>query len=101
MRGLKMDARITAEEARRLVNRVVVPELGTGLGAREPDLGVRGQATIWRVPVVLSLPRLGDVGEVGVIEVDAMSGRIVSEGMDRERILQNAQMLYASADRAK
>jgi hypothetical protein len=32
--GVAITVHITAEEARRLVNREVVPELGTGLGAK-------------------------------------------------------------------
>lgn len=95
--GVSITVRVSAEEARRLVNRVIVPELGTGLGAKEPDLMLRGQQVIWRVPIVLSLSKLGDVGEVGIIEVDAQTGEIVSDETARERILQHAQRLYAGA----
>lgn len=86
---------ISAEEARRLVNRTIVPELGTGLGAKAPDMLVRGRQVIWRVPIVLSLPRLGDLGEVGNIEVDALTGRIISGKATQEKIIQHAQRLYA------
>ncbi|MFZ0545915.1 MAG: type II toxin-antitoxin system Phd/YefM family antitoxin [Candidatus Promineifilaceae bacterium] len=94
-KGVSISVNISSEEARRLVNQKIVPELGTGLGAKEPDLLLRGQQIIWRVPVVLSLPRLGDLGEVGIIEVDAQTGEIRSNEMDQARILQHAQRLYA------
>jgi prevent-host-death family protein len=88
---------LSAEEARRLVNREVVPELGTGLGAKQPDLLLRGEQVIWRVPIVLSLAQLGDLGEVGIIEVDAQTGAILNKDNSHERILQHAQRLYAGA----
>jgi prevent-host-death family protein len=95
--AVAITVQITAEEARRLVNREVVPELGTGLGASKPDLLLRGEQVIWRVPIVLSLAQLGDLGEVGIIEVDAQTGTILENGRNRERILQHAQRLYAGA----
>ena len=95
--GVSIAVEVPAEEARRLVNRTIVPELGTGLGAKEPDLMLRGQQVIWRVPIVLSLSGSGDLGEVGIIEVDAQTGEIVSDETAQERILQHAQRLYAGA----
>ena len=44
-----------------------------------------------RVPIVLSLSGLGDLGEVGIIEVDAQTGEIISGETAQERILQHAQ----------
>jgi hypothetical protein len=49
------------------------------------------------VPVFLSLPRLGDLGEVGFIEVDAQTGKITSDEIALKSILQHAQRLYAGA----
>lgn len=88
---------VSANDARRLVNRQVVTELGTGLGARQPELAIRNQQTIWVVPVFLSLPSLGELGQVGTIEVDAQTGAILNDKTEQERILQHAQRLYAGA----
>lgn len=85
---------INAVDARRLVNRQVVAELSTGLGAREPELAIRGQKFIWRVPLFLSLPGVGELGQVGGIEVDAQTGEILSDTAVREQILQHAHRLY-------
>jgi hypothetical protein len=57
----------------------------------------RGEQNVWRVPIVLSLAPLGDLGEVGKVEVDAQTGTILDDGRHRERILQHAQRLYAGA----
>jgi hypothetical protein len=88
---------VNATDARRLVNQQVVAELSTGLGAREPELAIRGQQLIWRVPVFLSLPDIGELGQVGDIEVDAQTGEILSDAAVRERILQHAHRLYTGS----
>jgi hypothetical protein len=88
---------ITADEARRRVNRAFVAELGTGLIARDPELVVGGEQIAWRVPIVLSLPGLGDLGQVGVADVDARSGQLLLADDAQDRIVQHARRLYAGA----
>jgi hypothetical protein len=86
----------SADEAHRRVNREVVTELGTGLIARDPELAVDEEKVVWRVPIVLSLPELGDLG-TGSIDVDARSGRLLSKAADRHRIIEHARRLFAGA----
>jgi hypothetical protein len=88
---------IGAEEARKLVNQQVVTELGTGLIARDPELAIDGEKVTWRVPIALSLPGLGDLGQVGIVNVDAESGDLLISTDDQERITQHARRLYAGA----
>jgi len=88
---------VTAEEARRQVNRQVVTELGTGLIARDPELAFMDEQIAWRVPIVLSLPGLGDLGQVGTVDVDARTGDLLLSSDARERMLQHARRLYAGA----
>jgi hypothetical protein len=88
---------VTAADARRRVNRQVVSELGTGLIGRDPDLVVDGEALWWRVPIVLSLPNLGDLGQVGHVDVDAYTGEIHHDPVQQERIVQHARRLYTGA----
>ncbi len=88
---------ITSEEARQRVNRQVVTELGTGLVARDPELAVSGEQIIWRVPIVLSLPDLGDLGQVGAVDIDARTGDLLLDLDTRERIIQHARWLYTGA----
>ena len=81
----------------RQVNRQVVAELGTGLIAQEPDLVIDGEHIVWRVPIVLSLPELGDLGQVGTIDITAETGEVLTTAATRERIIQHARRLYAGA----
>jgi len=88
---------ITAADARRRVNRQVVAELGTGLIGRDPDLVIEGERFFWRVPIVLSLPGLGDLGQVGHVDVDARSGEVLIDEATQGRIVQHAERLYHGA----
>lgn len=88
---------LTAEDARHRVNREVVPELGTGLGAGAPELQVVDEQLFWRVPIVLSLPRLGALGIVGAVAVDARTGDITLSREDQERLINHARWLYTGA----
>lgn len=88
---------VTAEDARRRVNRQVVTELGTGLIARDPELVIAGEQIVWRVPIELSLPELGDMGQVGAVDVDARTGDLLISPAAQERIIQHARRLYTGA----
>ncbi|MFQ5812646.1 MAG: hypothetical protein ACE5I2_05580 [Anaerolineae bacterium] len=87
----------TPADARRRVNRQVVTELGTGLIGRDPDLVIEGEQFFWRVPIVLSLPGLGDLGQVGHVDVDARTGEFLTDEATRDRIVQHARRLYYGA----
>lgn len=88
---------VTAREARQLVNRQVVTELGTGLVADEPELVILDEQFLWRVPIVMSLPTLGNLGQVGSVCVDAQTGTLIEDKTNWEGVLQHAQQLYAGA----
>lgn len=94
---LQTTLNITGSAARKLVNQRVVAELGTGLLALEPELLVRKNQFIWRVPILLSLPILGDLGQVGTIEVDAVTGNILTDLNTQKEIQQHASRLYAGS----
>jgi hypothetical protein len=88
---------ISAEDARRLVNRRVVTELGTGLIAHDPELTTDGERVVWHVPIGISLPNLGDLGHVATVDVNAESGALLINTDDQERIIQRARRLYTDA----
>lgn len=88
---------VTADDARRQVNRQVVSELGTGLIGRDPDLVVDGETLQWRVPIILSLPGLGDLGQVGYVSVDARTGNVHCDEEQQEEMVQHARRLYTGA----
>lgn len=68
---------ISAEQARRLVNRFLLMEVSTMLAAETPDL-VISERTIWRVPVWIGFLHQGRF-EVGTLDVDAQTGAILDQ----------------------
>lgn len=65
----------TAFSARQKVTGFVADEISTNMHATEPTLVV-GDRICWRVPVILSMPPIGDRGEVGTIDVDVETGQL-------------------------
>ncbi len=90
---------VSADDAHRAVNRQIIPTLGTGLIAHEPALVVADDYIVWRVPIVLSLPGLGDIGQVGSLDVDARTGELLLSHDDQQRIIDHARRLYAGDDK--
>ena len=88
---------VVVDEAQCRANRQVVSELSTGLMARTPELVFRGEQIDWRVPIVLSLPGLGDLGQVGTVDIDARSGDLLLNRDAQEKMIQHARRLYAGA----
>ena len=94
---LQTTLNITSSEARKIANQQIVTGLGTGLLALEPELLVKNNQFIWRVPILLSLPTLGDLGQVGTIAVDATTGHILTDSRAQKKIQQHASRLYAGS----
>lgn len=67
---------VTAFTARQKVTGYVADELSTHTHGGQPSLHV-GERLAWRVPVILSLPPRGDLGEVGYIDVDVETGELL------------------------
>ena len=71
---------ITAYVARQRANRFLLAEIGDQLGALQPEL-VIGDAMQWRVAVQYAPSRLGPLGVVGHLLVDAQTGEVsVADG---------------------
>ena len=71
---------ITAYVARQRANRFLLAEIGDQLGALQPEL-VIGDALQWRVAVQDAPSRLGPLGVVGHLLVDAQTGEVsVADG---------------------
>jgi|SRR5688572_28254199 len=71
----KVEINITAEEARRRVNRWLRDEVSMLIGGDLPTL-VMGEQVIWRVSAWISFPHTGRAGMVGTVEVDVSTGMI-------------------------
>lgn len=74
---INVSARITvsAEEARRKVNRFVHREISYLMRGDPPNLVVADRV-YWRVPIVLAFPSYGSLGIVGSVDVDVESGEL-------------------------
>ena len=86
--------RIPAVVARRQVNVFVCSEISCTMGGGTPRL-VRGEKTVWRVPVLLTFPKYGPVGTAGAIDVDAETGELLITPSLVEEITRNAEALAA------
>jgi hypothetical protein len=83
---------VSAFVARQKVTGFVADEISTHLHGREPVL-VMAERIRWRVPVWLSLPPTGDLGEVGAIEVDIETGQLeITEALIQELTLRAAEV---------
>jgi hypothetical protein len=80
--------------ARQKVNRFVVSQIGNLLCAGEPEL-VIDQQLRWRVPVLLTTPGKGELGQVGEINVDIQTGAIAADDQAIARIQRNASAVAA------
>lgn len=78
---------VSPETARRRANGYLGLNVGVLLGADEPVL-VLSQPLIWRLKVNLHLPHIGKVGQVGVIEVDALTSQVIPLSIEQNRSIQ-------------
>jgi len=83
---------ITAQTAQRKVSRLMLDQVGNLLYGETPSF-VAGQRLLWRVPVWLSTPVTGPLGQVGTIDVDAETGEILYSQQLLEDIGENGDRL--------
>ena len=67
---------VTADQARQRVNGWVLDDISHMMGAEEAVLVLCKEQAFWRVPVVLTAPHVGKVGEVGVVHVNVETGEM-------------------------
>jgi hypothetical protein len=66
---------VTSFSARQKVTGFVADEISTNMHGGEPTL-VIADRIYWRVPIILSLPPIGDRGTIGEINVDVETGQL-------------------------
>lgn len=69
---------VDAATARRKATGWLVSEVGNLLMGGDPALVIADRAT-WRVPVLLTSPERGVVSQIGVVDVDATTGEVLSD----------------------
>jgi hypothetical protein len=90
----QVEINISAQEAQRKVNRFVHLEISTQMHAEIPTLVV-GNKAMWRCPVHLTFPSLGDVGCVGALQVNPTTGELEVSPVLIKEIEANADQLAA------
>lgn len=88
----KIEVKLSPEEVQRQVNNYVHLEISTQLHAESPTLVV-GDQVVWRVPIHLTFPSFGDVGQVGFIQVDPVTGEIDTSSPMLDKLTHNAEVL--------
>jgi hypothetical protein len=79
---LEVDVRVTADinvsafSARQKVNTFVLNDISYMMHAGNPEL-VLADRILWRVPIVVSQTSVGDIGQVGQIDVDVETGQLL------------------------
>ena len=71
--SLAFEIKITAEQARKKVNRWVMENISSQMGG-DPPLLVAGARPVWRVPAYISFSHTGHVSGVGAVDVDVETG---------------------------
>ncbi|MDZ7360680.1 MAG: hypothetical protein ONB46_08130 [candidate division KSB1 bacterium] len=69
--------KVDAETAKRLTNRFILENLPDRFCAGTPRFLQFPLRSVWIVPVVLSYPRIGPVGQAGIAAVDTETGSVV------------------------
>ena len=86
---------ITPFVARQKVSLLMLDRVGNLLHGGEPELLV-SERLYWRVPVLLSIPSRGLVGQVSAVSVDAQTGEVLADDTLLKDIAEHARRLLAS-----
>ena len=86
---------ISGQEARRQVHRWLLMEVSHMMGAEDPILVV-GNETCWRVPVHLSTPQRGIVGQVGFVDINAGNGELLDSAQNKVLLEQQARAIMVT-----
>ncbi len=86
------DVNVTAFSARQIVTGFVADHISTNMHGANPTLLV-GDHTYWRVPIILSMIPMGDMGEVGAIDVDVETGQMQINSALIKEITERAENL--------
>lgn len=86
---------IDAITAQRKATAWLVSEVGDLLLGDPPAL-VIGQRAVWRVPVLLTSPSRGVIGQVGTVDVDTTSGQVLADPTLAQELATHAHDLVRS-----
>jgi hypothetical protein len=87
---------IDAVTARRKVNGYIGLEVSTMMGGTEAGLVYTRGRLVWRVPIIFATPFDGQLGVVGVVDVDARTSELIIPANLEEKLRANADALLNS-----
>jgi hypothetical protein len=87
---------ITPFVARQKVNVLMLDQVGNLLHGGEPEFLVSDRF-YWRVPVLLSTPKRGLIGQVGAVRVDAQTGEVLTDAEMLDDLAEHARRLLAGS----
>lgn len=85
---------INAATAKRLANRFILENLPDRFCAGTPRFLQFPLRSVWAVPVMLSYPRIGPVGQTGLVAVDVETGSVTG-WTPLQEMKKAAQNIYA------
>jgi hypothetical protein len=84
---------IDAVTARRKVSGYIGLEVSTMMGGTEAGLVYTKGRLVWRVPIIFTTPFDGQLGVVGVVDVDARTSELIIPANLEEKLRANADAL--------
>jgi hypothetical protein len=84
---------IDAVTARRKVSGYIGLEISSMMGGTAPALVYNEGRLVWRVPIIFATPFEGQLGVVGVVDVDARTGTLLIPPDLEETLHANADAL--------
>jgi len=94
--NVSFEIKVTAEEARRKVNRWLIDQVSLQMGGLKPALVLLGERAVWRVPVEFTAPSVGRAGMVGEVEVEVDTGEVRATPEIKQGIEQRATEIASS-----
>lgn len=86
---------LSAEAARREANTWLLENVGNLLRADNAEL-VLGEQLVWRVDIVLTSSARGQIGVVGRLELDAITGEVLADDNFSEQLASNVKTTLRS-----
>lgn len=74
--SIQIDIPVSPETARRRANGYLAMYVALLLGTSDPRL-LMGEPLTWKLSVNLHLPRIGYVGQIGTIQINALTGSVI------------------------
>ncbi len=95
---LSVEWQISAEQARRKVARYFAEQVSTSIGPRAPGMLVICDPgnIVWRFAIDFGIGRVGNLGTIGEVDVDAITGDLRLSRNQVKRMTAHAEQLIST-----